>query len=74
MNKIPINKTGIICNAESKSCYITVKYYSKNSTDFSIFISDSLTFSTEHTYDYWVENEEDLWQFFQESGWEIDWL
>lgn len=70
MTTIQINKVGVLVNGDYKDWYI--KIIGSDSGDFLIYTSNRFDFKGE-VHDDWVRDENDLYKYFRETGWEISW-
>ncbi|MEH2294026.1 hypothetical protein [Nostoc sp.] len=70
---IPIGKLGQLVSGESPGSYVLVKDDTKNTGGYYIYISNTPNINSPlpKTYDYWVESESCLPEFF--SDWEVEW-
>ena len=73
--KIPINVVGSILNSGKAAHRVRVAYDANDTGGFLIYEWwDGSEGPNEHRgFDSWVDNRDDLQQFFAESGWQIDW-
>lgn len=72
--KIKYNTIGLIKSGDMEGWQIKVVPDEKGSTG-GIFILQSRDFSNNkaEAYDDWVESEESLKRYFEESNWNIEW-
>ncbi|MFG0632825.1 hypothetical protein [Pseudomonas sp. xss_2] len=66
-----LNKTGRIIAGNDKDYYIRIICDKENTGGYIILTSSSLDISS--GFDNWVETEETLQKYIEESKWEIDW-
>lgn len=73
--KIPINVVGNVLNSGKVAHRVRVAADADDTGGFVIYEWwDGSDGPNEHRgFDSWVENRDDLQQFFAESGWRIDW-
>ncbi|HVT33294.1 MAG TPA: hypothetical protein VHE32_11635 [Rhodanobacteraceae bacterium] len=73
--KIPVNVIGTILNSEKIAHRVKVVNDVGDTGGFYIFEWwDESDGPNEHrAFDSWVESQNDLRQFFAQSGWQIDW-
>ena len=71
MNKIEINKYGKIIKGEYKNWFVFIEDDQENTGGYLILIMK--TKENGPGYDAWVENYEDLKEYFLESDWKIQW-
>ncbi|WP_074575675.1 hypothetical protein [Polaromonas sp. JS666] len=69
---IPIGQKGRIIEGEDVGCYVKVIDDAEATGGFLILTSKSADMSSVH--DSWVIDKEALAQYFDESGWVIEWL
>jgi hypothetical protein len=65
-------KKGRIINGMSPGWFVLVEDESTNTGGFLILIAKNIDLTL--GFDNWVENRDSLEQFWQEAGWEIEWL
>lgn len=68
---IKIGKVGKIDSGDDAGSFIKVIDDAKQTGGFIILLSKSE--KLENVFDYWVENEQSLKVFFEESNWLISW-
>ena len=71
MNEIKVNRYGRIINGDYKGWSVFIQDDKENTGGYLILISQSK--NSNIGYDDWVENYENLKQYFLESKWEIEW-
>ena len=69
---IRVGKKGHIRKGKSAGWFVLVQDDSANTGGFLILTAKDIDFK--EGFDGWVENTSFLEQYFQEAGWEIDWL
>lgn len=73
MTDIPLSIIGRILEGEERGRFVEVLDDADNTGGFLIF-----TYADEHrspeVFDAWVENMDDVQQYFDESKWKIEWL
>lgn len=72
MSEIQVGKVGKILAGDDVGRYIKVVDDSDSTGGFLILTSDDPDF--ERGYDNWVEDRTALLRYFQESGWQVEWL
>ncbi|WP_143273366.1 hypothetical protein [Azospirillum palustre] len=72
MLDIRIDQVGRIVKGEGVGRYIKIIDDFKSTGGFLILDDEDQSMS--QCFDSWVENSTDLKQFFEESGWEIEWI
>lgn len=72
MSTIKVGMTGRICSGVDSGQYVKVLHDRIASGGFLILVSGSPT--TTDGFDSWVPDWDQLERYFQESGWEVDWL
>ncbi|CCB91777.1 putative uncharacterized protein [Waddlia chondrophila 2032/99] len=72
---IKINRIGLIKEGLDKGWYVRILDDFENSGGYLIVIFNSLDSRNKkfQTFDSWVENFEDLCEYFKESSWDIQW-
>jgi hypothetical protein len=73
MNEIRSNVTGRIESGEEQGRYVVVKDDRAESGGFLILTAADVNFQVDGA-DFWVEDEEALTEFFEESRWVVNWL
>ena len=73
MNKIPIDKIGVIESGDYKDWQVKVERCDSKSENFLVLISQDFQDLSSEGYDDWVEDFEGLNQYFKESKWFISW-
>jgi hypothetical protein len=70
---IPIGKLGYLVSGEYSEWYVLVENDTNNTGAYYIYISNSQRINSplSKTYDYWIESESCLPEFF--SDWEVEW-
>ncbi|AFY99294.1 hypothetical protein [Calothrix sp. PCC 6303] len=70
---IPIGKLGCVLSGEYEGWYVLVQDDPKNTGGYYIYISKSKSFNSplSEGYDYWLQSEFDLPEFFK--NWEVEW-
>jgi len=73
--RIPINVVGNIVNSDKVAHRVRVADDADDTGGFLIYEwwGGSEGPNERRGFDSWVENRDDLQQFFAESGWQIDW-
>lgn len=74
MNNLRIEKYGQILEGDLKNWYIFIQDDAENSGGFLILLSASLNPADLRGFDDWVENFQDLKEYFQNKHWKIQWL
>jgi hypothetical protein len=75
MNSIPVGVTGEILDGEHRGMKVRVEDDSGNTGGYLIFQwwSGSQGPNADGAFDDWVENEEQLKAYFEESNWRLAW-
>ena len=73
MNKIPIDKIGVIESGEYKGWQVKVERCDPKSENCLVLVSQNFQDLSSEGYDDWVEDFESLNRYFQESKWLISW-
>lgn len=68
---VPVGVKGRIRNAGVKEPYVFVQDDLSNTEGYLVLTSDNIDFTT--GYDGWVLKN-DLDEYFQEAGWDVQWL
>lgn len=68
---IPIGKKGRITKGKSTGWLVLVQDDSVETGGFFILKTNDIL---NEAWDDWVENRDSLEKYFQEAGWEIEWL
>lgn len=71
MNEIKINRYGKIIKGDYKGWVVFIQDDKENTGGYLILISQEK--KSDIGFDAWVENYDDLKQYFLESEWEIEW-
>lgn len=71
--KIRIGVKGKILNGKEKDWFVLIQHDSENTGGYLILQAKEIDFSGEG-YDNWVENKQELKEYFLETGWEVEWL
>jgi len=71
MSTPQLNKTGRIIAGDDKDYYVRIICDKENTGGYLILTSPNLDLSS--GFDNWVETEEALQKYIEESKWEIDW-
>jgi len=72
MNDILFDKIGRIIRGKHRNWFIKVKDDTKQTGGYYVLICKTNSFK-DNVYDDWLENYEDLKQYFLEKKWEIKW-
>ena len=74
--EIRIGKKGSIAKGKQKGWYVTIQDDSLSTGGFLILQEPPHVSSEQklQVFDDWVEDGESLKSYFDEAGWEIDWL
>lgn len=73
MIKIELDKIGKILEGDDAGQYIRIEHDPDDTGGYYIYQSTVKDFSSDETFDSWVENKNELEAFFSESNWVIDW-
>lgn len=69
---MPFNKIGKIIAGDEMGGFIKIINDIENTGGYYILFSENIDFVC--VYDSWVENQEDLNKYFEESKWIIKWI
>lgn len=75
MNNIRLNTVGKIVRGDQVGWYILIEHDEDNTGGYYIYQApeDNVKSAIEG-FDNWLENYDDIADFFKESDWEIDWI
>ncbi|MGW6578996.1 hypothetical protein ACWF76_06245 [Streptomyces globisporus] len=71
-NMIKIDRVGKITAGDELGKFVRINELPDNPPSYLILLADDSEFS-HGCGDYWVENREDLDEFFAEAHWEVEW-
>jgi hypothetical protein len=69
---IQIDKKGRVLKGDFLGHYVKIERAGPNTEGFLIITSPDIDF--EHGFDDWVQDFARLEKYFEESGWEIEWI
>jgi hypothetical protein len=72
MTEIFLNKIGKIIHGKQKNWFVKIEDDTKRSGGYYVLMCKTFSFDNE-VFDDWLENYEDLKQYFSEKKWEIEW-
>ena len=74
--EIKINTVGLITSGLDKGWYVRILDDTENSEGYLIVVFNSPDVKSKQfqAFDSWVENLEDLYEYFKESSWKVDWV
>jgi len=72
LNKILFGKIGKIIKGKHKNWFIKIEDDREGTGGYYVLICKTFFFDN-NVYDDWIENYEDLKQYFLEKKWEIEW-
>lgn len=68
-----IGMKGKIIEGDYKGWYVLVQDDNDNTGGYLILLSDNINFKGGQGYDDWVDSEQSLKRYFEESKWIIEW-